>query len=122
MCTTDAPKPSRLPRRVFFGFVGATVAVVLGVVAYSVTTGWVPARSFAGIYSRVLLPAYFAALVGTLTLSYVVSGNTLMHHYRTGTVQRGTSPAWFWWIIIVQTLIALALAAIAYVNRNAMHG
>jgi len=69
-----------------------------------------------------VLPVYFAALLGALTLSFVISGNTLMHHYSTGTVQRATSPEWFWTIVIVQALIAFGLAVVGYVNWSAMHG
>ena len=122
MRTTNAPAPSRLPRRVLFGFVGTTVAGVIAIVAYSLASGWVPPRSFAGAYTGVVLPVYFAALLGALTLSFVISGNTLMHHYSTGTVQRATSPEWFWTIVIVQALIAFGLAVVGYVNWSAMHG
>ena len=70
----------------------------------------------------VVLPLYFAALLAALTLSFVISGNTLMHHYRTGTVQRATAPIWFWSIVIVQALIAFGLAVVGSVNWSAMHG
>ncbi len=39
----------------------------------------VPAKTFVACDPK--LPGYFAALVATLTLSYVASGITLMHHY-----------------------------------------
>jgi len=112
MSTRDALTPSRLPRRVFFAFVGATVLAALSAVCYSLATGWLPARSFAATYTRVVLPGYFALLIATLTLSYLLSGNTLMHHYSTGTVQRDSSPSWFWWIVVVQA-VAASIAAIA---------
>ena len=122
MRTSHAPTPSRLPQWTLFAFVGATVLAILSLVCYSLATRWVPARSFAGTYTRVVLPGYFALLVATLTLSYFISGNTLMHHYSTGTVQRDTSPTWFWRIVVVQALIAFVLAIVAYANWIALHG
>jgi hypothetical protein len=91
----DAPSPGHLPRLVFFAFIGVTVLGILGLVCYSIVTGWVPPRSFAGTYTRVVLPAYFAALLATLTLSYVISGNTLMHRYRTGLCSATAVPPGF---------------------------
>src|ERR1700757_2847667 len=67
----DAPSPGHLSRLVFFAFIGVTVLGILGLVCYSIVTGWVPPRSYAGTYTRVVPPAYFAALLATLTLSYV---------------------------------------------------
>ncbi len=67
----------------------------------------------------------FSTSVGVTVLavlSYVASGNTLMHHYRTGTVQRDSSPTWFWWIVVVQGLTAVALAVIAHVGWRSLHG
>jgi hypothetical protein len=64
----------------------------------------------------VVLPLYFATLLASLSLSYVVSGNTLMHHLRTGTVQRASDPKWFWGVVIVQEVIAVSLAAVGYFN------
>jgi hypothetical protein len=52
----------------------------------------------------------------------VVSGNTLMHHYRTGTVQRLTDPIWFWCIVGVQSLIAVDLLVVGCVNLRDFHG
>jgi hypothetical protein len=40
----------------------------------------------------------------------------MMHHYRTGTVQRATDPIWFWSIVIVQGLIALVLGIVGCIN------
>lgn len=60
-------------------------------------------------------------LLGALTVSFVISGNTLMHHYRTGTVQRETDPRWFWSIVVAQALVALGLAFVAYINWRALH-
>jgi hypothetical protein len=111
-----------LPRRVFFGFIATTVVGVIALVAYSIASGWVPRRFFASTHSAVLLPLYFATLVAVVTLSFVISGNTLMHHYRTGTVRRATSPAWFWSIVIVQTLVALGLAVVGFVNWSGLPG
>jgi hypothetical protein len=38
----DAPSPGHLPRLVFFAFIGVTVLGILGLVCYSIVTGWVP--------------------------------------------------------------------------------
>jgi hypothetical protein len=78
--------PSRLPRRVLFALIGVTVVGAIVVFAYGVLSGWVPPRESAGV----VLPLYFAMLLGALTLSFVICGNTLMYHYRSGTVQRAT--------------------------------
>jgi hypothetical protein len=69
---------SRLPRQVLFSFVGLTVVGLAAAFAYSIQTGWVPPRA----WSTFVLPFYFAALLATLTLSFIASGNTLMHHFR----------------------------------------
>ncbi len=110
--------PSRLPRRVLFAFVGVAVASAIIVFAYGVLSDWVPPRESAGV----VLPVYFAMLLAALALSFVISGNTLMHHYRTGTVQRATNPVWFWWIIAVQSIIAAVLLAIGCVQWSKMYG
>jgi hypothetical protein len=110
--------PSRLPRRVLFALIGVTVVGALVVFAYGVLSGWVPPRESAGV----VLPLYFAMLLAALTLSFVISGNTLMHHYRTGTVQRATDPTWFWWIISVQFVIAAVLVVIGCVQWSKLYG
>ena len=122
MSLGDLSGPSRLPRRVFFAFVRATFVAIATTVAYSISTGWVPPRSFGGAYSGIVLPLYFATFLAVMTLSFVVSGNTLMHHYRTGTVQRATDPTWFWSIVIVQAVIAAALLVVGFRNWNTLHG
>jgi len=81
---------------------GATVVVAVLALAIGARFGWAPRRELAGV----ILPIYFAVLLAVLTLSFVVSGNTLMHHYRTGTVQRATDPVWFWRIVTAQSGIA----------------
>jgi hypothetical protein len=99
------PPPSRLPRRVLLASVGATVVCALGAFVLDLSSGWVPPRESAAV----VLPIYLALVLAALTLSFVISGNTLMHHYRTGTVQRATDPVWFWRIVIVQSVIAGSL-------------
>ena len=113
---------SRLPRRVFFTLIATTLLAVAAVVAYSIATGWIPPRSFARTYTGVVLPLYGAALLAILTLSFVISGNTLMYHSRTGTVQRAADPVWFWSIVGVQSLIAVVLLVFACVNLSNLHG
>ena len=93
-------------------FVGVTV--VVAVVAFVIGShfGWAPRRELAGV----ILPIYFAVLLLVLTLSFVISGNTLMHHYRTGTVQRATDPALFWRIVTAQLVIAGLLFFFGFVS------
>lgn len=106
--------PSRLPLCALFAFVGTTV-LLAGIAAFS---GWSPPRDSAGF----ILPLYFSLLLVVLTLAYIISGNTLMHHYQTGTVQRSTSPRWFWSIVAVHLVIAILLFVLGYVRWRAWHG
>jgi hypothetical protein len=122
MRSRDPSTPSRVPRPVFFAFVGASLVAIAGTVAYYIVTGRTPPRSFADTYTEVVLPLYFATVLAVITLSFVVSGNTLMHHYRPGTVQRATDPTWFWSIVIVQAVIALVLAIVGFGNWSTLHG
>jgi ABC-type spermidine/putrescine transport system permease subunit II len=85
---------------------------------YAVSSGWNPPRA----WSAFILPFYFAGLLAVLTLSFVISGNTLMLHFRTGTVQRDTSPQRFWSIVAVQSLIAALLFVIGYINWRSFRG
>ena len=101
-----------------FAFVGVTVFGAIVAFAYGLSSGWSPPRESAGV----VLPLYFAVLLAALALSFVISGNTLMHHYRTGTVQRATDPVWFWWIIAVQSSIAAALFVVGCVQWSRIHG
>jgi hypothetical protein len=119
---TGPATASRLPRRVFFTLIAITLLAVAAAVAYAAVSGWIPPRSFAGAYTGIFLPLYFAAFLAILTVSFVISGNTLMYHFRTGTVQRATDPAWFWWIVGVQSLIAVVLLIVASVNLNKFYG
>ena len=107
-----------LPRRVLAAFVGITI--VVAVVAFVVGSylGWAPPREYAGV----ILPIYFAVFLAVLTLSFVISGNTLMHHYRTGTVHRGTDPVWFWRIVTAQSVIAGLLLFFGFVSWSNLHG
>jgi hypothetical protein len=109
---------SRLPRQVLFSFVGLTVVGLAAAFTYSIQTGWVPPRA----WSSFVLPFYFAALLAALTLSFIASGNTLMHHFRTGTVQRASDPVWFWSIVTAQLVIAVALVVIGCLNWRSLHG
>jgi hypothetical protein len=104
--------PSPLPRRVFFAFIGIAAIAMIAAFALTFITGWVPPRESAAI----VLPLYFAVLLSVLSLSFVVSGNTLMHHHRTGTIQRDTDPVSFWWIVGVQVAIAAILLVVGCVQ------
>jgi hypothetical protein len=103
---------------VLFAFVGVTIVGAIGGFAYGLSSGWVPPRESAAV----ALPLYFAVLLAGLALSFVISGNTLMHHYRTGTVQRVTDPVWFWWIIAVQSSAAAVLFVFGCVQWSKMYG
>lgn len=104
--------PSPLPRRVFFAFIGVTAIAIIVAFAFTVTSGWVPSRESAAV----VLPLYFAVLLSVMSLSFVVSGNTLMHHHRTGTIARDTDPVSFWWIVWVQVAIAAMLLVVGCVQ------
>ena len=99
-------------------FVGVTVVVAVVAFAIGSYFGWAPPRKFAGV----ILPIYFAVLLAALTLSFVISGNTLMHHYRTGTVQRATDPVWFWRIVTVQSIITGLLLFFGLVSWSRLNG
>jgi uncharacterized membrane protein YhdT len=92
---------SRLPRRVLFALVIITVMAAIALML----SGFLPPRS----WGTFVLPLYFATLLLVLALAYLVSGNTLMHHYRTGTVQRESNPTTFWCIVFVQLGLAVVL-------------
>jgi hypothetical protein len=109
---------SRLPRRMLFAFVGLTVLLLAVALAHSLQSGWVPPRAWSGV----VLPFYFAALLAALTLSFVISGDTLMHHVRTGTVRRASDPLWFWSIVTAQSTIAAILIVIGYLKWKSLHG
>ncbi len=102
---------SLVPRLVLYLFV---VLSVVGAIA-AMLLGWVPSRES----GRIILPFYFAVLLTVLSLACIVSGNTLVRHYRTGTVQRGTSPAWFWGIVAGQLFVATILFLFAYLRWQA---
>jgi len=97
--------------------VGATI--VIAVVAFVIGSylGWAPRRELAGV----ILPIYFAVLLVVLALSFVLSGNTLMHHYRTGTVQRATDSALFWRIVTAQLVIAGLLFCFGFVSWSKLN-
>jgi uncharacterized membrane protein len=92
---------SRLPRRVLFALVIITVVAAIA----GMLSGFLPPRS----WGTFVLPLYFATLLLVLALAYLVSGNTLMHHYRTGTIQRESSPTTFWCIVLAHLGLAAAL-------------
>jgi hypothetical protein len=99
-------------------FVGVTVVAAVIAFAIGSSLGWAPPRAAAGV----ILPIYFAVLLAVLTLSFVISGNTLMHHYRTGTVQRATDPVWFWRIVTAQSVIAGLLFFFGLVSWSNLNG
>jgi hypothetical protein len=101
---------SQLPRRVLLAFV--VIAVVIAIAA--MVLGFLPPRS----WGVVVLPLYFASLLFVLALAYLVSGNTLMHHYSTGTIQRKSSPIAFWCILLVQVGLAAVLFAFAFLHLS----
>jgi hypothetical protein len=103
---------------VFFACIGVTVVGVVIAFAFSLSSGRAPPREAAGV----ILPLYFAALLAVLALTFVISGNTLMHHYRTGTVQRATDPVWFWCIVAVQSVIAAVLFIIGCIQWGKLYG
>jgi hypothetical protein len=107
----------RLPRLVFATFVGITVTGIIAGFLATILTGWVPPRDTAGIF----LPLYFGTLLGVLALTFIVSGNTLMHHFRTGTVERASNPVWFWCIVAVQLALAAILLVIGCWRWSAWH-
>jgi hypothetical protein len=107
-----------LPRRVLAALVGVTIVVVVVAFAASSYYNWAPPRAYAGV----ILPIYFAVFLAVLTLSFVISGNTLMHHYRTGTVQRATDPVWFWRIVTVQSVMAGLLLFFGFVSWSNLNG
>ena len=104
---------SHLPRRVLKAFVVITVMAAVA----AMVLGFLPPRSW-GI---VVLPFYFGALLLVLALAYLVSGNTLMHHYSTGTIQRQSSPIAFWCIVLVQVGIAAVLFTFAFMHLGELH-
>jgi hypothetical protein len=109
--TMSPASPSRLPRRVVYTIVAATVVAAIAVMV----TGHLPSRAS----GAEVLPFYFAAVLLVLAMSYVVSGNTLMHHHRTGTIQRPSSPVAFWCVVGAQLLAAAVLFAIGFMNPAA---
>jgi hypothetical protein len=103
------PKASRLPRFVLYAFVAAGVAAALA----AVSLGWeTRGRSH-------LLLFYFAALAAALALAYLFSGNTLMHHFRTGTINRRSSPAAYWVVVVVHFALAAVLLVLGIAARPA---
>ena len=100
--------PSRLPARVLFAFVSITVAAAV----VAMVSGFLPPRS----WSTFVLPLYFATLLLALAVACLVSGNTLMHHDRTGTIQRASSPTAFWSIVFAQLGLAAALFVVGFMH------
>lgn len=93
---------------------------MLAVAALIVTTltGWTPPPASAGF----VLPLYFAMLLAALSLSDAIPGNTLIHHHRTGTVERASSPGVFWSVLVVQSLLATVLFVVGFVSWSRWHG
>ena len=99
---------SRLPRHALFALIVITVVAAIA----AMVSGFLPPRS----WGTFVLPLYFATLLLVLALAYLVSGNTLMHHYRTGTIQRESSPTTFWCIVFVQLGLAAALFVYGFMH------
>lgn len=78
----------RWPRVVLTVFILITLLCAAAGILASIRSGWVPARNISGI----VLPLYFGALLVVLSVTFVLSGDTLIHHYRTDTVQRASQP------------------------------
>jgi hypothetical protein len=110
----------RLPHYVLYTFITVVFVAVLVIIAIF-SSGSVPPRESSG-YIWVILPLALGVFLVVMTLSFVISGNTLMHHYRTGTVQRATDPTWFWWIVTVQSIIAAILLIIGTAQWFKLHG
>lgn len=118
MHSTKPATPSPLPRRVFVALIAGTCLGAVYAIGAAVYSDWLPPREWASV----VLPLYFAVLLSALALSFVVSGNTLMHHYRTGTIQRASDPVAFWWIVGVQFAIAAILLAIGFAQWIKLYG
>jgi hypothetical protein len=115
-------KLHRLPHYVLYVFVALVFVTAIVIIAIFASGSLpVPPRESAG-YVWVILPLALGAFLLLMTLSFVISGNTLMHHYRTGTVQRATEPGWFWGIVKVQSVIAAILLIIGTVQWFRLHG
>ncbi len=99
-------KLDRLPFLVILLF--AAAAVVGMPIAYSL--GWLPEDSNSG---RTILLWYFGVGTACLGSAFLISGNTIHHHYLTGTVQRRTSPRLFRWITASYFAIAALLIFMA---------
>lgn len=110
----------RLPYYVLFAFISLVVVAAIVMVAIF-SSGSVPPRESSG-YIWVILPLTLGVFLVAMNLSFVISGNTLMHHYRTGTVQRATDPTWFWRIVTVQSLIAAVLLIVGGLQWHRLHG
>lgn len=87
-------------------------------IAFTIVFGWVPPRESAAV----VLPLYFAVLLLVLSIAFVLSGDTLMYHHTTGTIQRATSPVEFWSVVGVQTVLAVVLFVIAAIKWRALYG
>jgi len=95
-----------------------TVVCIITALAVTAVSGWTPPRESAAV----VLPIYFAVLLLALAVSFVASGNTLMHHARTGTIQRAADPISFWWVVGVQFTIAAALLVLGCVEWSRLSG
>ncbi len=109
----------RLSHYVLYGFITVVVVAVLVIIAIF-SSGSIPPRESSG-YIWVILPLALGVFLLVMTLSFVISGNALMHHYRTGTVQRATDPTWFWLIVKIQSVIAAILLIIGTVQWLTLH-
>jgi hypothetical protein len=110
--------PKSFPRRVFLVFMAITALGIAAAIVVTVVTGWVPPRGSA----TVVLPLYFAVLLLALSAAFVSSGDTLMHHHATGTIQRATSPVEFWSVVAVQVVLAFVLLVFAAFKWRGIYG
>ena len=100
-------KLSHLPWYVLYVIVAAAAVAI----AVSATFGWLPRDRDFG-FTVVII--FLGILLAALALASILSGNTLMHHFRTGTVQRDTSPVTFWCIVIGHIVVAVFLLYLGF--------
>jgi hypothetical protein len=105
---------TKLPWYVLFGFIGTTVIAAFA----AMLSGWRPHQEL----SRIVMPLYFGGFLAMLTVAYGISGNTLFHDARTGTIQRATSPGLFRAVLWGQLALSLALLALGTARWLTLRG
>jgi hypothetical protein len=104
----------KLPWYALFAYIGATmVAAVAGMVS-----GWVPRRELSGV----VMPLYFGTFLAMMALAYCLSGNTVLHHHRTGTIQRANNPTTFRVVVFVHVGLSFILIAMGVVRWMGSRG